>query len=366
MSRENPEMATKPEIRARLDEFKQLLASGVPVKIDVETGIVVGIESSQIAVRLENFRFLPRAPDDAFDTSATKWADRTVGPVEAGDVNDLIMFGHNALWNPGQPSGDMEAVLLNVKSGQTWRIPIESAQAGTGCFLPGRKSVVVTGVDQASGQMGLYVVDLVTRENRKIGSPLLDGVLCISPTLSTDGKSVAVSYKGSGGGGGDKVLDFRIALVDVATGAARPIGQPEDAAFVNWLPDGSGLLLMRRTYKDLREQATETIIRMDLKGNVTPIRPGNSPLVLGDDRLLFRDQPSDLWLTCDLAGKNEKRLGDGLPHHSFPTGSPDGTRVLMMKFVKGRAPQPVIVTLADGTEQDVHVGDGLWGMPAWR
>ena len=111
--------------------------------------------------------------------------------------------------------------------------------------------------------------------------------------------------------------------------------------------------------------AEGTICRMALPGGaITELCPGNSPVVLGQ-RILFEGD-GDRWMTCDLQGKDAQPLCGGLPKHGFPSPSPDGTQVLLMRFVQGTGPRPVVVTVADGAVRELPVGGGLWAMPAWR
>jgi tricorn protease-like protein len=224
--------------------------------------------------------------------------------------------------------------------------------------------VIAVGVNLHIGGIGLYVVDLKTCENRQLGADLGAGVMLIGPRVSPDGKTVVAAKLG----GGDEVLKSQLYLFDVASGKSKAFGQPADQAYVDFLRDGSGLMVLRRSYRDVKEKAIETICRMDWSGKVTEIRRGNCPVVLLDGKsILFRDE-DEKWKMCGLDGKNERMLGDGLTKYFFATPAPDGKRVLMMqrRSEEKLAPQPTIINLADGSTQPVKIGTGLWVMPQWQ
>jgi Tol biopolymer transport system component len=183
------------------------------------------------------------------------------------------------------------------------------------------------------------------------------------PTLSPDGKTLAVIHKGAG----ERRLDSRICLVDVKTGQARPLGAPHDMAFPSWLPDGRGLILLVRVPDVANNRLVDTIARLDLDGKLTTLRPGSMPVVLGDGRrILFEDLQTRTWHTCNLEGLDVKPYADGLKGYSFPTPAPDGKRLLMMHFEPEKGPVPVVLPIDAGQGKPATTVPGLWAMPAWR
>ena len=63
-------------------------------------------------------------------------------------------------------------------------------------------------------------------------------------------------------------------------------------------------------------------------------------------RILYKtDNKTSAWMTCDLEGKNPEQIMDGLPKFSFPAVSPDGNKILIMKFGGDMGPRPSIVDL---------------------
>ncbi len=73
-----------------------------------------------------------------------------------------------------------------------------------------------------------------------------------------------------------------------------------------------------------------------------------------------------VWMTCDANGNDTRKLFDGLRDFNFPTPSPDGEKVLMMKVTNSDGPRPYIVNLASGKASPVPVTPGVWAFPIWR
>ena len=191
---------------------------------------------------------------------------------------------------------------------------------------------------------------------------MLAGGFTLFPVLSPDGRTLAVVHKGAD----ERRLDTQVCLVDVETGAARRLGGPHDMAFVSWLPDGRGLIVLVRVPDPARNRLIDTIARMDLDGKLTDLREGSMPVLLGGGkRILFRDSQSD-WKTCNLDGQDVKPYADGLKGYGFPAPSPDGKRLLMMRFQPGKGPEPVVLPIDAGQGKAATTAPGLWAMPAWR
>ncbi len=226
--------------------------------------------------------------------------------------------------------------------------------------------MAISGVDPFAGVFGLYEVDLKTGENRRLGGERLASGFTLMPALSPDGKTLAVLHKGSEG----RILDMQVCLVDLESGEARPLGKLGDMAFLSWLPDGKGLVLLVRVVadpSDVTSPRTDTIARMDMDGRITKIREGSSPVLLNDGRtILFQDTKSRTWQTCRLDGGDAKPFAGGLAGYGFPSLAPDGKRILMMHFRQGQAPEPTILPIGEGSGRPAITAPGLWATPAWR
>ncbi len=163
-------------------------------------------------------------------------------------------------------------------------------------------------------------------------------------------------------------VEEQIVLVDVASGRARELGKPLDSANLSWLPEGDGLVLVSRAAKDFDKPSEGTVCRMNLQGEVTRLRKGNMPFSLAPKaRILYLDDDGESsWMTCDLEGKNPERVLNGLPHFNFPAVSPNGGKLLIMKFGGENGPQPNVVDLDMKQTTPIPVEKGFWGMPVWR
>jgi hypothetical protein len=344
-------MLDRPEARARVAD---LLEQGLLLRLELATGIVVESGNSERRLAVGEFRLLDKVDEAEFAVAGRAWTDLSADPTR-GDLLEWVMIGHNTMFRPGGPKGELDVRLLNLGSGELRRVPFRGGNALPGCFLRDRRKAVVSGL-MDNGALGLFEVDLGTGENRRLGGKALESGFALGPAPSPDGKSLAVLHKG----GAEGHLELRVALVDLASGEGRHVGEPLDGAFLSWLPDGKGLVLLRR-----EAGGAGTVSRMDLDGRITPIVPGDSPVVLeGTRAILF--QEGELWKTCDLAGKNAKLLGDGLRGHGFPSPAPDGKRLLMMRFRPNQAPEPVVVVLPGQEIRAATKLPGLWGFPAWR
>jgi hypothetical protein len=365
VKRRNPEQSAKPEVAESLNRLRDLLEKGIPIKIQVATGMLVQSGTAERQTDLHDFRWLDRVPADAFNVEGRRWEDFTDDPTEGG-TSELLVIGHSGIWRPGVKSHDTDGRLLDLRTGRYRRIPFQGATCLSGCFLKGRSRVVVLGSDALEGVMGLYEVDLKTGENRQLGGELLASGSSLMPVLSPDGNRLAVLHKGASGG----ILDVQVCLVDLKTGDARPLGKPHDVAFPSWLPDGKGLLLLARERINPSDPAgakTDAIARMGMDGRLTKIREGSSPVLLNDGAtILFQDTKTHTWQTCGLDGGDAKPFAGGLAGHGFPSPAPDGKRILMMRFRPDAAPEPLVLPIGKDQGKPAATAPGLWAMPAWR
>ena len=358
--------ARREKLRPMVRRLTERLARGEVVRVDLDTGVLIGYQWGSLTVRISGLRWLKTVDEKKpFDVSRWKWQDRTNGPLKGGDPNDLAMIGHCGAWRPGAKGYELDGRLINVKTGQFWRIPFQGSVSLPGCFLKPRTRVVVSGMDPETGSLGLFEVDLATGANRHLGGKLLSTGACLGPALSPDGKTLAVGHKEFGGSSIQEVLQLQVCLVDLTTGEARKLGRPMDTAFLSWLPDGKGMILVSRKHIDMDTPAKETICRMDLTGKVTPIVPGGHPVLLAGGLILFRGE-DDLWRTCDLIGKNVKLFAGGMKGCGFPSPGPDGKRIFWMRVQPPRAPRPVVMRIGSRQLRSVTAVGGLWASPAWR
>ena len=355
------------ELERIVSNVRESLERGMTIDIDIDSGIIVesGVPGNRYWVKDLDWQ----APESAaaLPIELVAAADHTkpiTDVVESRD--DLAMISHAGGWAPGQPAIDTEAVILNIRTGEIRRVPFSGGGTLTGCFAKDRYSVFISGLVIEEGGTGLFQVDLGTGATKRISEETLKG-FTIFPTLSPDGRYLACLNKAGSEPG---ILDSQVCVVELATGRVQKIGAPLDTAFLSWFPDQTGLLLITRKRGDPKLPSEETIARMNLNGQITPIRSGTFPIILGSQRrILFVDdmgRKDRKWMSCDFAGKYEKMLGDGLAEFGFPALAPDGKRLIMMRLSKSTGPRPYVVDLSTGESSPINVGKGLWAMPAWR
>jgi Tol biopolymer transport system component len=214
---------------------------------------------------------------------------------------------------------------------------------------------------QEGSTLAIYEVNLKTRANRRLGGEAMARGMTLLPVLSPDGKTLAALHKELGSG---NILDCQIVLIDVASGAPRTIGPKMDVAYLNWMPDGKGLVFLKRETSPDGSNA-ETICRMTMDGSISAIGPGRDPVVLPDGRVLF--SANDRWKTCDLDGKNVQPFASGLRDYAFPSPAPDGKRIMMTQK-SANGPLPTILPIGQSSGQPVFrtLPPGLWTLPAWQ
>jgi hypothetical protein len=374
LQRRDPGQAARPDLAQAVEQMRELLQKGIPLKVEIASGMIVQWGTADLQTKLHGFSWLHEnevAPEQ-FAVGGTPWQDFTRDPTE-GDTSELLMIGHSGIWRPGMKATDTDGRLLDLRTGHYRRIPFRGVTSIPGCFLQGRRHVVISGVDAKEGVLGLYVVDLRTGENRRLGTNLFTGGHTLMPALAPDGKTLAVLHRGPSGRvvvTSGRVLEFQACLVDVKSGVARALGKPRDMAFLSWLPGGKALLFLDREVTDpddLTSPRTDTIARMDLDGRITKIREGSSPVLLNDGKtILFEDRKSGNWQTCDLHGENVKPYAGGLAEYGFPSPAPDGRRILMIHFRPGEAPEPTLFSIGENNGKPAIRAPGLWTTPAWR
>jgi Tol biopolymer transport system component len=236
-----------------------------------------------------------------------------------------------------------------------------------GCFLKDRKSVVVTGVNYATTDWGLYEIDLRSGNNRMLGGGSLAHGMVVDPVLSPDGKTIAVSVIDLGL---PLATHTQINLVDLASGTARAVGPRMDCSHLSWEPDGRGIILLTRKYERGEQYSVNTVSRLALDGTVTSLFKGDDPMVLRDGRILSREDAPDhktwTWKTSKADGTDQQLFADGMPGYSFPTLSPDGGQILMMKYVTGRGPVPTIFRVGEASGRPATNLPGFWMTPEWQ
>lgn len=358
--------ASRPEasqLEQRLNEMKAKIEQLRVVKVDVRSGMLVQDSSGGLVRRIKAFRWLEKVDPDEFKVDQNPWKERLDDPTSDSNLDDLVMVDYSPIWEPNsREAPPTTTLLMNLKTGAYRRVPFEGAGSMTGCFLKSRRKVVVVGLGDNVMPMRLYEVDLSSGKNRPLGNDTITEDVVMGPTLSPDGKTLAAMGMTMG-----LPVRMQLYLIDVETNHTRKVGTAFDGAFLSWLPDNKGFVLVTRRPNEAGLDMPEKrlITRMDLDGKLTILREGDCPLLLRDGRILFEDE-AGLWNTCDLEGKSVKLFGAGFKGHGFPTLSPDGKSIL---WIKTQWPKPVVPMITDietGTSRRASELSGYWMEPCWR
>jgi len=363
-AKQKPERASDPDSIGLIEQMRRMLR-GMVVRIDLASGMFLQLGSADRQTEIQEFKWLDRVAPDEFAIEHHEWEDDSGDPTR-GHSDDLLMISHNESWQPGMKSGDSDGCLLDVRTGRYRRIPFQGIATLPGCFIKDRSRVIVSGLDESTGTLRPYEIDLKTGDNRALGGDALAGGNSLMPALSPDGKKIALIHKKPEG----RPLDSQIYLINLKSGDAKPLGIPGDTAFLSWLADGQGLLLLKRESADPSNRAlplTDVIARLGMDGQTTRLLEGTMPVVLNDGKtVLFEGSHGQGWQTCDLNAKNVRRFSNGLAEYGFPSPAPDGKRILWMHFIRGTAPVPTIIPLGADSGKPVTKAPGLWSLPSWR
>jgi hypothetical protein len=364
MGSRDPGFLKQPDAAKTLNEARAQLTNSVPLSIDEKTGVMVEMKIRQLTVSVSKFHWLDAEPIQAFEIpKGQKW-DEQSQPWPESDYENCILVGHDPLFTAGGNAKlNADCYILNLRTDEIRRIPYEGAVCMGGCFLEGRHEVFASGVNVVEGA-GLLKINLLTGQNVALGGGATGG-LSLDGDLSPDGKQVATMHML----GGESLTDLQIQLIDLATGKLQILGQPgQIGAPFSWLPDGKGLVLKRFKHtEDSNAVEPRILCRLDLDGHLTDLRPGDMPLVLRKSRkILYQDNDTDLWHTCDLDGSRPELYADGLAGYDMPAISPDEKRIVFVRFEKGKLPQLMLFDFDKSTGRKIGHADGYTAMPVWR
>jgi len=355
--------------RQEITRLKEILEKGVSVEVDVGTGVVLRSREGQFEHKVTSLSTKTVDAPEAFDVSDVQWKDVTNDPTLAANLGDLIMIQNSPLATPAllarSPAAletceaALDGMLVNLSTGQMRRIPIPYGQSMPGCFSKDRKRVYVSANEWGDSGLFVYEVDLSTGRSRRVGEGSLPQGMATGPALSPDGTTLALSVLSA------DMTASQICLVDLKTDAIRKLGAPLDTAYLSWLDDGQGLVLVARKHTGKDRFRNESVARMDMNGKVTVLAPGSNPIVIpGRNRILHCEQGQ--WRTCDLDGKDVETYCGGMRGYHHPTVSPDGKRILWMFHEKGPLSPPVTQDFGEKEVRELDLGPSLWAYPAWK
>jgi WD40-like Beta Propeller Repeat len=363
MASKDAALMGRPQFADGLKSSREQLEQGVPLGIDERTGIVVQSQVQGMLVSVEQFEWLDKPPREAFELPANaEWNDETK-PLSASDLSDCLMVGHDSSCRDPKdlvPDG----YLLNLKTGHLRRLPFRGFTSMPGGFLQDRQEVVICGFD-TTGEKRAVKVNLLTGENTAVEYGTFEGGPVAMTALSPDGKKIASVHSFSSG----KLPDIQIRLIDLQTGESQPLGKPTRIdAPLSWLPDGDGLIYKRFVRQDDPKAIEPQIVcRLGLDGKMTDLRAGEWPVVLRKSRrILYQDEDSRLWYTCELDGTKPELFAGGFKDYRTPAVSPDEKRIVFVRYEKGKTPQLTLFEMGKTEGKPAVQAGGFIGMPVWR
>lgn len=342
------------------ESIEDLLKNGHKMVVDQLTGQILETGLPQQRFHYSQLDWLGNATPVKLREPKGKWIDRT-SPISRNDLKDVIQITHNRIWQPSQPSGDTDLMLVNVRTREIRRVPFQYSSATAGAFSLDRSKIYVTGLDLNSASIAPFTIDLKSGECQRLGDDALGVGNWLGPVLSASGDKLAISQLLSSEG-----FKSQIHVVNLADGKSTAVGQPMDAAMLNWHPDGRSLIFRLRE-PGPSDRDTRTVCRMTMDGTVTKLIAGDFPELLSTEkRILFQDMTDqDRWKTCDLEGRDPRLFGDGFQGFGFPSASRDG-RLIMLKFKQGTSPTPHLIDVKTMKAVPLDLGPGLWATPKWR
>lgn len=339
--------------------MRGVVQAGLQTHLDVKHGIVVRAGMPGAETELEGPHFLSSLPDGSFDTG--ELVPSLLAASIQSATESLVMLAHCGAWRPGAPGCDLDTHLLELKTGALRRVPYAGGTSLPGAFLPDRTKVVVSGTDVAGG-MRPFEVDLLSGAQRPLGGETLAQGISLFPTLSPDGTTLALSWLPRL----EARAEAKVMLVDLENGETRALGDPVEHSHLQWLPDGSGLLLAVQTEQADAGLTDRALARLTLDGRLERLRSGDQPLVLDAQSLLFFDRAAGGWMRGRLDGSGARRFGNGHAALAHPTLSPDGKQLVFLQRGEDGSMSPVQVDLAGKKVTPIMPEPGLWAWPRWR
>jgi hypothetical protein len=367
IARMNELLATLVETKKDVSEAKALLeklndgvTNGRRVTVDRTTGQVLETGIPPRKLMFSPLVWLGEAKPSRLEPAGT-WEDHT-NPFSPDDFKDLIQMNHNRLWRVGQPTGDSDLMLVNLRTQEIRRAPFPSGTALSGCFSPDHSRIYVAGLDLASGNLTLFSIELTSGECQRVGDEVLNHGNWLNPVVSPSGDFLAASQLWVGEG-----MKSQIHVIDLKSGQSKPVGSTMDHAMLNWHPQGDSLICMVRE-PGPNDSEIASLCKVTLDGKVTKLCRGRFPEVLPQERrILFEDDDDKErpFKTCDLDGQDIQVFGNGFKGFGFASASPDG-RLIMIKFSKTAGPQPCLVDMKSYEVKPLKLGPGMWSRPKWR
>ncbi len=366
------DLSAEDALRRRTAELKmqqlQDAANGIEIRIDARSGLIMSGPRCPGMV-VDRFEWMGPDPASQVQLPDLVSSDQR-GAWDPERSFDWIAFCHDPSYTPdsGIPLG-IDGYLLNRRNGAVLRLPFDGAWSTAGSFSVDHDRVYVCGETALRGPNRVFEIDLNSLRQRSLGDELPLDAKPISPRCSPDGAKLAVTCMSADASRTNlaELLQCRVALIDVSTGALRWLANSEQFRVCDWFPDSQSLLGAKiNTFGEA--SAEPTLFRLYLDGRREKLFASNDGVVLRHSaRLLYQDAATDCWMISDFDGRNAVQLGDGLKELSQAAPAANEQLAVFIRRGKGLIPKPFMVNLITGRVSDMQgVTNGAWLFPVWR
>ncbi|MHB1307807.1 MAG: TolB family protein [Limisphaerales bacterium] len=351
-------------VRDLVQRAQRGLEEGQLVRVRTDLGLVLEREPGALSTRVSDFAWWSiEDAQTALKVSDEGWTNRLEG-IPTGNLGECVAIYYDQ-YATNTEAVQPEAYLLDLVTEEIQRVPYQGFGGMAGGFSEDRGTVLLS-VCRPDWRWQVTSVDLRTRASVDL--------------LPADDPGTATLVCGRSPNGADwtcirpaeapaSFLDSQIFLLNVAQRTLRPLGEPGRIGTpAEWLPDGSGLILKRfASTSTPNDVEPRVLVRLGLDGRLQDLRPGDWPVVHHRHRkILYRDDSSGLWHLCELDGSKPELYADGLAGFGQPTLSPDGGRIIFVKFEDGKLPTPMLFTWGSANGRALTKAPGYIGMPIWR
>jgi hypothetical protein len=362
-SLKNPDLLKRPDAIELVRLAHERLEEGTPLSINIRTGMIVeeqtGFGQKELTLSIKDFRWLDGPETNRFDLPEVDlWEDRSES-LSVEDLKECVLVLHDPLFRDRNNRSEPDGCVLNLKTGKLRRLPYRGFASIPCCFMNDRRYVIVVANDVNKGSMRLVKLDLLTGENWDI---IRDGDAAWTPLtakISPDDRwLISQSYQK-----GNTPWDFQMHLIDLANGKLRQLGKTgEFGGALSWLPGGDAVIVRR--FQSANEPTV--ISRLGINGTQKDVRVGDMPLVLRKSkRILYRDQESALWYTCNLDGSDPNLYADGMKGCGNPTVSPEEERIIFDRGGGGKVTKPMLFEFGKTNGTPITTAEGFTGHSVW-
>jgi Tol biopolymer transport system component len=205
-------------------------------------------------------------------------------------------------------SGRAALAVFNAQSGDKQReVPLtEVDEIFNPTWAPDGRAIAFTGMSR--GVTDLFIYDLEASKLRRLTN---DGYAELQPSWSPDGRRIAFATdRFSSDLGTLKIGEYRLALIDPATGTIEPLRVQARGKSINpqWTPDSRSLLFI--SDRDGIPNVYRVVVDTGELSRVTNVRTGVSGITASSPALSVASRSGDIAFSLYEAGKYDIYLTD--------------------------------------------------------